>query len=373
MKKISFAAALCSIVMAFSIQATAFSDVTLNAWYEKEVHFVAANGLMNGMTPERFEPEGLVSRGMLVTVLFRMDGASVGDVKSSFADVKIGSYYEDAVAWAENHRIVTGYSETRFGPNEVVTREQLATILYRYAGYKGYDVSKVQQLRGFLDSSKVSAYAKNSMEWAVGEKLMGGVSADRIEPQGSTTRAQLATIIARFSQKTSWREIDQNGTQDKSLDVNNKENNQKPENLGDSGDRAETTISVESVTTGVNDANVRVAVLIKNNPGVLGLSLKLFYDDSKMTLLSVHNGDALSRNLSMTAGKDLSSGCRIIWDGVEMSRSDVADGEILIMNFQIKNLNERGEFPIEILYETAVDNDLLPVSVKIINGQIVFR
>ena len=352
-KRIAFGVVLCSIAMALSVQAMAFADVSSNAWYEKDVRFVAENGLMNGVEKDRFAPEDSVSRGMLVTVLFRMDGAAAGDAKASFADVKKGSYYEDAVAWAESKRIVTGYSEARFGPDDIVTREQLVTILYRYAASKGYDVSASRELLDFSDASEVSSYAKSCMEWAVGSNLIGGVTATRLVPQGSTTRAQLAAIIARFSRNGFLSAPDQNGASGEvpgeSPGANDQENNQKPEGPTDSVYGKEPTIYVQNVTARAGEESVNVAVLIKNNP------------------------DAVKRSLSMTAGKKLVSGCRVIWDGVEVTQSDIADGEILIMTFLFKAPAERGEYPIRILCDTAVDNDLSRVPVKPVDGSVAIE
>ena len=376
-KRIAFGVVLCSIAMALSVQAMAFADVSSNAWYEKDVRFVAENGLMNGVEKDRFAPEDSVSRGMLVTVLFRMDGAAAGDAKASFADVKKGSYYEDAVAWAESKRIVTGYSEARFGPDDIVTREQLVTILYRYAASKGYDVSASRELLDFSDASEVSSYAKSCMEWAVGSNLIGGVTATRLVPQGSTTRAQLAAIIARFSRNGFLSAPDQNGAPGEvpgeSPGANDQGNNQKPEGPTDSVYGKEPTIYVQNVTARAGEESVKVAVLIKNNPGVLGLSLRFFYDESRMTLVGLQNGDAVKRSLSMTAGKKLVSGCRVIWDGVEVTQSDIADGEILIMTFLLKAPAERGEYPIRILCDTAVDNDLSRVPVKPVDGSVAIE
>ena len=153
--------------------------------------------MMNGTSATQFSPDGTTTRGMIVTILHRLEGEPAA-AASSFTDVAAGSYYEDAVNWAAANGIVNGVSETSFAPNTAITREQMAAILYRYAQFKGYDVSTSGSLGGYADASDISAYAATAMQWANGEGLINGVTDTTLDPQGSATRAQVATILMRF-------------------------------------------------------------------------------------------------------------------------------------------------------------------------------
>lgn len=177
-----------------------FSDIASNAWYYDAVQFVYERGMMNGTDNGRFTPGGTTDRAMIVTILYRLEGEP-NVSGSSFSDVASSAYYADAVAWAAANDIVNGISTTRFAPNDPITREQMATILYRYAQYKGYDTSVGgTTLNGFNDASRISSYATTAMQWAVSEGLINGVTSTTIDPQGSAIRAQTATILMRFVQ-----------------------------------------------------------------------------------------------------------------------------------------------------------------------------
>ena len=178
-------------------EGTLFADVPASAWYADAVQYVFDNGMMNGTSATQFSPDGTTTRGMIVTILHRLEGEPAA-AASSFTDVAAGSYYEDAVNWAAANGIVNGVSETSFAPNTAITREQMAAILYRYAQFKGYDVSTSGSLGGYADASDISAYAATAMQWANGEGLINGVTDTTLDPQGSATRAQVATILMRF-------------------------------------------------------------------------------------------------------------------------------------------------------------------------------
>lgn len=177
-----------------------FVDVAPNAWYEDAVEWVVAEGLMNGTSYNTFSPDVTTSRGMIVTILHRLEKCDPNFERASFTDVAPDAYYADAVAWASSKGIVTGYDSTTFGPDDNITREQLASILYRYAKYKGYDVSKADDLRAFEDANTVSDYARPAMEWAVAEKLVNGLTDTLLVPGGHASRAQVAAILMRFCQ-----------------------------------------------------------------------------------------------------------------------------------------------------------------------------
>lgn len=177
-----------------------FTDVPTGFWAEDAIAFVVENGLFQGTTSTTFEPNTEMSRAMLVTVLWRLDGEPTPTAANTFADVKNGVYYTDAVAWANEKGIVTGYTATQFGSNDNVTREQMATIMYRYAVMKGLDttVGADTNLLSYKDANQISAYAMDALTWANGAGIITGRTADTLVPQGDSTRAEVATIMMRF-------------------------------------------------------------------------------------------------------------------------------------------------------------------------------
>lgn len=178
-----------------------FEDVKSDAWYADAVQYVYDNGLMNGMSKTTFEPQTTTSRAMIVTILYRLAGEPAVSGKSTFEDVAAGKWYTDAINWAAKEGVVSGYSAKKFGPNDVITREQIATILCRYADQQGVDVSKRDDLKAFSDKGAVSSWAKDAMQWAVAVGLINGRTADTLVPKGNTTRAEAATLLMRFVEK----------------------------------------------------------------------------------------------------------------------------------------------------------------------------
>lgn len=174
-----------------------FTDVATNEWYYDAVKYVYENGIMNGTDSTSFSPNNTTTRGMIVTMLHRLEGEPSAEA-SSFADVPSGQWYTDAVAWAAANDIVNGYSDTEFGPNDSITREQMAAILYRYASFKGYDVTATTSLSDYTDAAQISGYATTAMQWANAEGLITGVTNTELYPTGNATRAQVATIFMRF-------------------------------------------------------------------------------------------------------------------------------------------------------------------------------
>ena len=151
------------------------------------------------MTPTTFEPAGDVTRAQFVTMLAGLAKADVSQYPAtSFRDVPEGAWYAPYVNWALANGIVSGYSAAAFGPNDEITREQLATMLYEYAKYKGYDVTKAADLSGFADQGGISAYAVKPMQWAVAQELIFGVGGNALAPKAAATRAQLAAVLHRF-------------------------------------------------------------------------------------------------------------------------------------------------------------------------------
>ena len=173
-----------------------FTDVTEANWYYDEVYYVWANGLMQGTSATTFGPNVDTTRAMVVTILWRLEGEPASGYDMDYSDVAGGAWYAGAVRWATEHGIVNG-SEGQFYPGGTVTREQLAAMLYRYAQYKGYDLTAGGDLSGFADAGAVSGWAETSLAWAVGQGLLQG-SDSQVDPQGSAIRAQTAAILMRF-------------------------------------------------------------------------------------------------------------------------------------------------------------------------------
>lgn len=173
-------------------------DVDKNAWYHKSVDYMIENGMMNGTSETTFLPDSAVTRGMIVEILYRLEGEPGVKIAAEFSDVADGQYYADAVAWAAGNEIVTGYSKEKFGPDDAITREQLAAILYRYAQYKNIDVTRTADLSGYTDTAQISAYAETAVKWANAEGLITGVTDTMLKPAGTATRAQAAEILMRF-------------------------------------------------------------------------------------------------------------------------------------------------------------------------------
>ena len=174
-----------------------FTDVSRTSWFYADAAFVYEKGLFSGTDSSTFSPDASMTRAMLVTVLYRLEGQPAVTGNSSFADVKSGVYYERAVIWAAANGIVTGTGSASFSPDAKVTREQLAAILYRYAQYRKLDPSANAKLNGFSDADNVSGYASAALGWAVVEGLVNGASG-RLMPKGNATRAQVAAIFHRF-------------------------------------------------------------------------------------------------------------------------------------------------------------------------------
>ena len=179
------------------IETCPFGDVP-NHWAYEAVKYVYANSLMQGTDEATFAPDENMTRAMLVTVLYRMANSEGAESTHNFADVVSGEWYSDAVAWASSNGIVSGVSENKFAPNEDITREQMALIIYRYAKMQGFDVSESSTLESFTDTSDVSAWALDAIKWANSVTLVNGTSETTLSPKATATRAQVATILMRF-------------------------------------------------------------------------------------------------------------------------------------------------------------------------------
>lgn len=175
-----------------------FEDVYVSDWYFDAVQYVYENDMMAGTSDITFSPNQTTTRGMIVTILYRLEGEPTVTGTTAFTDVTADQYYANAVAWAVQNGIVAGSDATTFAPNNAITREQMAAILYRYAQFKGYDVSAKADLSTYIDAADVSAYATDAMAWASQTGLITGTSATTLSPAGQATRAQVATILMRF-------------------------------------------------------------------------------------------------------------------------------------------------------------------------------
>lgn len=194
-------AAVLAVCMILSIQTTAFaavgdtgfSDVAADAWYADAVEYVRDNGLMSGTSATTFEPQTTTSRAMLATILYRASGSPSGAASANFTDVASDAYYYDAVNWAAANSIVSGYGNGLFGSNDPVTREQIATILWRYAGSPAAAAGQ-----DFADESSIASYAADAVDWARANGIVNGMEGNRFVPSGNATRAQVATILRNY-------------------------------------------------------------------------------------------------------------------------------------------------------------------------------
>ena len=371
---------------ASAVNGTQFSDVKETDWFFQSVQYVCAHGIMNGSSGNSFAPQDKTTRGMIVTMLYRYDGSPVVSGQCPFGDVAAGKYYRKAVIWAAENQIVGGLGGDRFGPDEPVTREQLAAILYRYANYKGYDTQRSVELAKFADIDDVGSYAVNAVKWAVADGLLSGVSATELQPKGFAIRAQVAAILMRFCEGTA------SGEPAAASDEKEQENTKPAGSSGstESGDKADSGestekpdvpaqsgfgLSVESVKASAGDKLVTVRISVKDNPGILGMRFSVSYDESVLTLTGALNGDAVSRILTLTKAKTLCSGCNFVWDGIEIDTEDVKDGTVLELQFRVSDSAAAGNYPITIRYNSGdiVDNDLQKLSPYIQNGYISIK
>ena len=386
-------------------KAAAFSDVKESDWYYEAVEYVRKNKLMTGTSETEFSPFGETTRGMIVTILWRIEGEPLVE-GNNFEDVDSGAWYSRAVAWATNNQIVKGYSETTFAPNDTATREQFATIMYRYASYKKYDLSKKAALDKYEDKDQVSAYAVECMAWANANGIILGTSETKISPQDDVLRSQTAVILNRFCEKfeilapdngndtTVKEEIKNNDLNEKDKTTgggnsNNLTNNPSEDSAGndsfDSESPAESdkemdkdieikTALIELKTTyGKAGETIPVFIELRKNPGILGAILTLEYDEGAVTLVDVENGEAVSDILFLTYSKELKSGMNFVWDGLDLSPADIKEGTMLVLYFEISPDAIPGKrYPLKLMHKTGgiIDADLNAVKLTISQGFI---
>ena len=176
-----------------------FTDVKESDWFYDDVIWARENEVMTGLTEDTFAPNDTLTRAQVASIIYRIMGSPVVDYKSNFHDVAKGTWYSDAVGWASKNRIIAGYEDGNFGAYDPVTREQFATMMFRFGQYLALDMSgKTESLNGFSDAYKVSAYALEATQWAVGYGLISGKTVTELCPLGNTTRAECAAIVQRF-------------------------------------------------------------------------------------------------------------------------------------------------------------------------------
>lgn len=402
---LSFVLILCIIsssLLCFA-EEIGFSDVNESDWFYSDVQYVHENKLMNGTSSTEFSPEEKTTRGMIVTILWRLEGEPFVNGKE-FADVSGDSYYHNAVSWAAANGIVSGYDETTFGPEDSATREQLATIIYRYASYKKCDLSKTASLDKYKDKTEISDYAVKSLEWASANGIITGTTNEKLSPKDFVTRCQIAAILKRLcinvisANKTqevpekAEPEIKADEKPQEDVVLPDKENNNsgnggsqgdgssdndknyeegspsditsKPEEDNKAGSDAE--IFVNNVTAKPGE-EVKVFVNVKNNPGILGMVLAVYYDEEKCILTNVENGEVFEGILNLTTSKTLESGARFVWDGIDIADKDIKDGEVLVMTFKVNENVLDGKCQIEI---ECVNNDIMDKNLETIYPQI---
>lgn len=377
---------LCTAILTSVSASNPFTDVKDTDWFYNDVEYVRDNKLMSGVSDSEFSPSGITTRGMIVTVLWRLDGSTV-ETGKEFEDVKQGAYYYDAVAWASNNGIVSGYSETTFGPDDTATREQLATIVYRYASYKKYDVSKEAELDKYTDKDQISGYAEKSIKWANANGLITGTSEETISPKNDVQRSQLAAILKRFcvnivDEKTEVTETP------KPTNAPTKDEDEKPSSSGNNGGGSVATpkptakptstptptpeapaspveLSVETVEAAPGE-EVTVAVNIANNPGLTGMRISVSYGDD-ITLIDSKSGEAVE-GLDHTKPGDITANpLNFLWDAVDASGSD---GTILYLTFKVNDDANEGDCEINLEVLDLVDADVQDLPSVVTNGAI---
>ena len=187
-----------TVTISFDCPSASFRDVKQDAWYHEGVDFAVSRGLMNGVSPELFQPDGSITRAQMVTVLYRLAGAPEVEGTVPFTDVQTGRYYSDALVWAYRNGITQGVTDRQFDPHGPVTREQMATFFARYARYEGKTVAAKVNLDDFGDGQMVHSYAQEAMIGAVETGLICGMPGKLLRPTAAATRAQAAEVLMRY-------------------------------------------------------------------------------------------------------------------------------------------------------------------------------
>lgn len=359
-----------------------FSDVKQTDWFYSDVGYVHAQGLMRGTGGALFEPQTEASRGMVVTILWRLDGALAAR-GSNFSDVKNDAYYYDAVAWALQCGITEGTGDQMFCPDAPITREQLAAVLYRYAGYKKYALSGTLDLSAYTDKDQISEYAAVAMQWANTNGIITGITKETLVPQGNAVRCQIAAMLTRFCTTV----VSSNAGPEASKAGTAEQPSSGIHNVGGTGtgsggwsktERNDTDnaplIAVDSVSAKAGD-EVWLNAVLTNNPGILGMTLAVEFDDTVCTLQSVENGEAFRGILEFTPSNALGRGCKFLWDGMELSTDDIKNGAVMRMKFQVDDDAPPGNYPVTLKFSNGdiVDNNLISISPRLEAGYITIE
>jgi len=412
-----------AVVAASEDSEQVFSDVPNDSWFAEGVGYVYQKKLMNGTADGIFSPDLNITRGMTVTIIYRFAGSPEVDGNTDFSDVPSDAYYSVPVAWAVSEGIVNGYDDGTFKPDNEITREQLAVIIRRYASSLKFDgkSSDNAQIRDYSDYNKISSYAVEAMGWVFVNDLIKGTSDSSLEPFGNATRAQAATVFMRLDRllkaddtASDEPETAPNDSKDDKLetkpdDSKDDEPETKPDDSKDDepetepddpkddepetepddpkDDEPETepddpkddkpvtvdkpSFVVGSVTVKAGQRLVEVPVEVVNNPGILGMTLKIEYDDKVLTLVGADIGDALDM-LTSQAPKKYKNGCNFVWYGEAIQERDIKDGDILILEFEVASDAKNGEYPVTVTYSDGdiINNDLESLTLDIIAGKV---
>ena len=378
-------------------EAVAFADVAETDWFFEDVMYVNSKKLMNGTGDDTFSPDSSTTRAMIVTILHRLEGEPESENGETFDDVTDGAYYQNAVAWAAQNKIVSGYSETAFGPDDNITREQLAAIFYRYAAHKNYNTTEGTTLDKYSDFAKISEYAREAFSWATANGIISGTSETTLSPDGNASRCQVAAILRRFSEKfitgteinneipvpdkkpsaggsssggsfASGGSVSGGGSSTGGSSSSGNVSDGNSGNTDAEADDKSPKIVMNTVSGKAGDT-VQVIAEVKNNPGILGMILTAEYDEKALKLESVENGEAISEILTLTTSKTLESGTRFVWDGIELSEDDIKDGKIIVMNFKILSTAEEGSHMINLNY---VDGNIIDYNLESVSPEIKY-
>lgn len=361
-----------------------FTDVSESDWYYNDVKYVLKNNLMNGTDTSLFSPYASATRGMIVTILWRLEGEPLQG-NTAFSDVTKNDYFCNAVAWASENGIVNGYDGKTFAPNDTATREQLAVIMHRYASYKNYDLAKTAELESFKDATLISDYAVESIKWAVANNIISGTSDTSISPKDFVQRCQISAILKRFCSQYKSK----NNASVPTPTANNSSKGNSGGSSHNSGASkpaptptaipekipSDTTISVETVSASHGET-VSVDLKLQQNPGILGMMLSLEYDERAMKLVDAANGEAVSDVLSLTTSKELKSGTIFLWDGLDVQADQIKDGTFLTLTFEIFDDAVTGnKYPLTLTYDDGniIDANLNEVELQIEQGYIEIK
>ncbi len=414
----------------FAIDTTyKFSDVPKNEWYAESIDYAYENGFMNGMTQTTFEPQTSISRGMIVTIIHRMEGSPKTAGELNFVDVNSTYYYCEPIKWASQNGIVNGIDKENFAPDAEITREQFATILYRYATSKGIDVKAREQsfsFANYVDKDKISEYAVLALAWANENGLIKGVTTTTLEPQGKATRAQAATIFMRFDKllketvkagdsseksdekandnkdnettekKTSDKEessSDKDNTPQTTPDSNQNNNQDKDENAGEwdevtgeSGkndddkdnegnkdeendnnkDELPASPTIYIENVSVSGKYADVYISVINNPGIASLKFDVKFDDKKLKLVSVDFDSSWGDYI--TAPTPYKNPQTI--NMISPFENIAANGKLAVLRFELLDDIVEERIIIKCDQSNIFDSDFNDVEFETINGKI---